>query len=96
MTKTEFSSTSGETVVLACEVAHSSAKGKWIRKGQEVKQSKEVVVETEGTTRRLVLKTAKASDSGAYTYKLPEDEITFNVNVKGKKPILSISLKGLG
>ncbi|XP_058878961.1 obscurin-like isoform X15 [Acipenser ruthenus] len=89
VTKTEFSSTSGETVVLACEVAHSSAKGKWIRKGQEVKQSKEVVVETEGTTRRLVLKTAKASDSGAYTYKLPEDEITFNVNVKEPEPVFA-------
>ncbi|XP_041100602.1 obscurin isoform X4 [Polyodon spathula] len=89
VTKTEFSSTVGETVVLACEVAQSSAKGKWIRKGQEVKQSKDVVVETEGTTRRLVLKTAKASDSGTYTYKLPEDEITFNVNVKEPEPVFT-------
>ncbi|XP_069047286.1 obscurin isoform X21 [Lepisosteus oculatus] len=81
-TKTEFSSCLGETVVLSCEVSQAAAQGKWMRGGQEVKLGKDVVIETEGTTRKLKIKSTKVSDSGMYTYKLPEDEITFQVNVK--------------
>ncbi|KAG7455292.1 hypothetical protein MATL_G00255000 [Megalops atlanticus] len=83
VTKTEFSSASGETVVLSCEVNHASAQGKWFKKGQEVvKLGADAVMEVDGTTRKLILKNVKASDAGAYSFKLPDDEITFSVNVK--------------
>ncbi|XP_036374685.1 obscurin isoform X3 [Megalops cyprinoides] len=82
VTKTEFSSASGETVILSCEVNHASAQGKWFKKGQEVKLGADAVMEVDGTTRKLILKNVKASDTGAYSFKLPDDEITFNVNIK--------------
>ncbi|KAG5842162.1 hypothetical protein ANANG_G00174720 [Anguilla anguilla] len=87
MTKTEFSSSCGETVVLSCEVNQANAQGKWLRMGQEVKIGADSIVEAKGTTRKLILKNTKAGDAGAYSYKLPDDEISFNVNIKETKAV---------
>ena len=84
VTKTEFSSSCGESVVLSCEVNQANAKGKWLKMGQEVKIGTDAVVEAEGTTRKLILKNTKLGDAGVYSYKLPDDEMVFNVNIKGK------------
>ncbi|XP_061109725.1 obscurin isoform X44 [Conger conger] len=89
MTKTEFSSSCGETVVLSCDVNQASAKGKWLKMGQEVKLGTDAVAEAEGTTRKLILKNTKLEDAGAYSYKLPDDEIVFNVNIKETKPVFA-------
>ncbi|KAJ8408221.1 hypothetical protein AAFF_G00264490 [Aldrovandia affinis] len=88
-TKTEFSHTCGESVVLSCEVNQEDAQGKWLRKGQEVKVGADVVMETDGTTRKLTLKNVKSEDAGAYTYKLPDDEITFNVSIKEAQAVFA-------
>ncbi|XP_029109266.1 obscurin [Scleropages formosus] len=81
-TKTEFSSSCGDTVLLFCEVNQASAPGKWLKRGQEVKASKDITIETDGTTRKLTLKNVKVGDAGTYIYKLPEDELTFTVKVE--------------
>ncbi|XP_048868574.1 obscurin-like isoform X50 [Brienomyrus brachyistius] len=82
VTKTDFSVLRGETVLLTCEVNHTGAQGRWIKNGQEVKSGADVAMEAEGTTRRLVLKNAKVGDAGMYSYRLADDEITFNVKMK--------------
>ncbi|KAG9355825.1 hypothetical protein JZ751_000667 [Albula glossodonta] len=89
VTKTEFSSTIGETLVLSCEVNQAGAQGKWFKKGQEVKPGTDIAVETDGTTRKLILKNAKSGDAGTYSYKLSDDEITFNVNIKEKPAVFA-------
>nr|XP_023671298.1 obscurin [Paramormyrops kingsleyae] len=87
--KTDFSVSRGETVLLTCEVNHAGAQGRWIKNGQEVKSGADVAVETDGTTRRLVLKNAKVGDAGTYSYRLSDDEITFNVKMKETQAMFS-------
>ncbi|KAJ8337405.1 hypothetical protein SKAU_G00386250 [Synaphobranchus kaupii] len=89
VTKTQFSSSCGETVVLSCEVNQASAQGKWLKMGQEVKLGTDATVKADGTTRKLILKNTKLGDAGAYSYKLPEDEIVFNVNIKETKAVFA-------
>uniref|UniRef100_UPI00398E7BDC obscurin-like isoform X29 n=1 Tax=Pristiophorus japonicus TaxID=55135 RepID=UPI00398E7BDC len=88
-TQKEYTASVGEKVVLVCDVSQSTVEGKWCRKGQEVRLSKAVSVESEGTTRRLVLHNAKSGDSGAYVFKTKEDEITINVTVKEPEAVFA-------
>ncbi|XP_041040413.1 obscurin isoform X3 [Carcharodon carcharias] len=85
-TQTEYTASAGEKVVLVCEVSQSNVEGKWYKKGQEVKLSKAVNVESEGTTRRLVLHNIKSGESGEYVFKTKADEIGMNVTVKEPEP----------
>ncbi|XP_038654386.1 obscurin isoform X3 [Scyliorhinus canicula] len=86
-TQTEYSASVGEKVVLVCDVSQSTVEGKWYKKGQEVKLSKAVSVESEGTTRRLVLHNAKSGETGEYVFKTKVDEIAMNVTVKEPVPM---------
>ncbi|XP_029444171.1 obscurin isoform X11 [Rhinatrema bivittatum] len=86
-TKTDFTATTGEKVALSCEVSQSTVQARWYRKGQEVKQSKEVSIESEGTSRRLVLHSVKPGDSDTYSCQIPADAIQFNLQVKEPEPV---------
>ncbi|XP_059495977.1 obscurin isoform X15 [Stegostoma tigrinum] len=81
-TQTEHTASVGEKVALVCNVSQPTVEGKWYKKGQEIKLSKAVSVESEGTTRRLVLHNVKSGESGEYVFKTKEDEIAMNVIVK--------------
>ena len=72
-----------QTVELECEVANASAEGKWLKDGQQLDYSDNVVSEVNGAVRRLVIVVSKASDIGEYTYQVANSKTTASLKVEG-------------
>lgn len=74
-----------QTAVLECQVANPSAEGKWLKDGQPVDFSDNVLSEVDGAVRRLVIVITKATDIGEYTYQVATSKTTANLKVEGKR-----------
>uniref|UniRef100_A0A3Q2Q7Q2 Ig-like domain-containing protein n=1 Tax=Fundulus heteroclitus TaxID=8078 RepID=A0A3Q2Q7Q2_FUNHE len=72
-----------QTAVLECQVANPSAEGKWLKDGQLVDYSENVLSEVDGAVRRLVIVITKATDVGEYTYQVATSKTTANLKVEG-------------
>ncbi|XP_005991811.1 obscurin-like protein 1 [Latimeria chalumnae] len=70
-----------DTIVLYCEVSRPSAPVCWLKDGKEVVPSEGVMIQSEANMRRLVIYSAKLSDSGEYVCDASDDALTFSVNV---------------
>uniref|UniRef100_A0A3Q2PPE8 Obscurin like cytoskeletal adaptor 1a n=1 Tax=Fundulus heteroclitus TaxID=8078 RepID=A0A3Q2PPE8_FUNHE len=64
----------GDTIVLYCEVTHPFGKVSWFKDGEEL--------QVKGTMRRLIIRSAEASDAGNYTCNSGNNSIEFIVNVR--------------
>lgn len=73
-----------QTAVLQCEVANPSAEGRWLKDGQPVDLSENVVSEVDGAVRRLVIIITKATDIGEYTYQVATSKTTATLKVEGR------------
>lgn len=73
-----------QTAVLECEVANPSAEGKWLKDGQPVDYSENVLSEVNGAVRRLVIIITKATDIGEYTYQVATSKTTATLRVEGR------------
>ncbi|MEQ2173687.1 hypothetical protein GOODEAATRI_000003 [Goodea atripinnis] len=74
-----------QTAVLECQVANPSAEGKWLKDGQLVNFSENVLSEVDGAVRRLVIVITKATDIGEYTYQVATSKTTANLRVEAVK-----------
>lgn len=72
-----------QTAVLECQVANPSAEGKWLKDGQPVDFSDNVLSEVDGAVRRLVIVITKATDIGEYTYQVATSKTTATLKVEG-------------
>ncbi|XP_069083306.1 obscurin-like protein 1 isoform X2 [Pleurodeles waltl] len=76
---------SGQPVVLECEVSSPDAIVRWFKDGQELVSRDPISMQSDGRTRKLVISSTCASDSGTYTCDAVDDKLNFTVNVSAPK-----------
>ncbi|CAJ0935024.1 unnamed protein product [Ranitomeya imitator] len=72
---------SGERVILSCEVSRENAKVCWYKNGAEVEESEDLVLESDGKHRRLIIQNAGVKDSGEFVCDAKDDCVFYNVLV---------------
>lgn len=75
--------TVGCPIILQCEVSDASAQVSWFRDEVELYCKTGLDMKRNGTLRKLIVQSAKASDSGVYSCRLIDDVVTFHVDVEG-------------
>lgn len=73
-----------DEVILSCELSKATGDVKWFKDGQEIFPSKNVLFQSDGKKRTLVIKKAAKSSVGAYTCDCGTDRTTANLNIEGK------------
>ncbi len=73
-----------QTAELECEVANANAEGKWLKDGQPINFSENVVSEVKGAVRRLIIVITRPHDVGEYSYQVASSKTTANLRVEGK------------
>ena len=73
----------GSPVVLQCELQDPVAQVSWCKDGVELYSKTGLDMKRNGHVRKLVINSAKASDSGLYSCCLSLDVVTFQVEVQG-------------
>ncbi|XP_069838691.1 obscurin-like protein 1 isoform X2 [Dendropsophus ebraccatus] len=79
--ETEISCVRGEPMVLSCEVSRENARVRWYKDGVELEDSDDIVVESNGQIRRLVIHSAQTQDSGEYVCDAGDDAVFYSVLV---------------
>ncbi|XP_017325480.2 obscurin isoform X6 [Ictalurus punctatus] len=72
----------GEPFELECEVSDAAAYVRWYKDGNELSSEAGVLVQSEGTIRKLSVQSAELSHSGTYTCKTEADAVTFIVDIE--------------
>lgn len=65
-------------------MANPSVKGRWLKDGQPLDLSENVLSEADGATRRLVIVITKATDMGEYTYEVATSKTFASLRVEGR------------
>lgn len=73
-----------QTAVFECEVANAEAEGRWMKEGQPVDFSENVVSEVKGAIRRLTIIITRPQDVGEYSYQVANSKTTANLRVEGR------------
>jgi len=73
----------GSPIVLQCELQDPVAQVSWCKDGEELYSKTGLDMKRNGHLRKLVIHSAKASDSGLYSCCLSLDVVTFQVEVQG-------------
>ncbi|XP_043916497.1 obscurin-like protein 1 isoform X2 [Protopterus annectens] len=81
-----------EPVVLYCELSRPDVLVRWFKDGKEVLPGDDISIQSSGKLRRLIINSAKPSDSGQYACDAVDDIMNFNVNVTD--PPVQIMNKG--
>lgn len=71
----------GEPFDLECEVSDAAANVCWYKDGNELSSEAGVLVQSEGTIRKLSVQSAELSHIGTYNCKTDADAVTFNVEI---------------
>ncbi|KAM4710654.1 LOW QUALITY PROTEIN: obscurin-like protein 1a [Anableps anableps] len=71
-----------DPVVLLCHISRDDAEVAWYKDGYEIGPSDNITLQAEGTMRRLIIRSAEASDAGHYICKSGNNSIEFTVNVR--------------
>lgn len=72
-----------DEVILSCELSKATADVKWFKDGKEIFPSKNILIQSDGKKRMLVIKKAAKSSAGAYTCSCGTDETTSDLNIEG-------------
>lgn len=72
-----------QTAVFECEVANAEAEGKWMKEGQPIDFSENVVSEVNGAIRRLAITITRPQDVGEYSYQVANSKTSANLRVEG-------------
>lgn len=78
-----------QTAEFECEVANANTEGKWLKEGQPVDFSENIVSEVKGAVRRLTIFITRPQDVGEYSYQVANSKTMANLRVEGK--LLSLS-----
>lgn len=74
----------GCPIILQCEVSDPTAQVSWFKdRGVELYCKTGLDMKRDGSMRKLIIQSAKLSDSGIYSCSLTDDVVTFHVDVKG-------------
>lgn len=72
-----------DEVILSCELSKATAEVKWFKDGKEIFPSKNIVFQSDGKKRMLVIKKAAKSSVGSYACDCGTDKTTANLNIEG-------------
>ncbi|XP_028291237.1 obscurin-like protein 1 isoform X10 [Gouania willdenowi] len=78
--------TLGSPIILQCEVSDPKGQVSWFKDEEELFCRTGLNMKREGNLRKLLIHSAKASDSGLYRCKLLDDVVTFNVDIEETPP----------
>nr|XP_028596729.1 obscurin-like protein 1 isoform X1 [Podarcis muralis] len=70
-----------ERVVLACQLSRPDAPVRWYKDGEEVEESERLLLESEGSHRRLVIASAQIHDTGEFVCDAGGDSAFFNITI---------------
>lgn len=73
----------GGSFELRCEVSDAAAQVCWYKDGKELQAQAGVLILSEGTVRKLSVKSAQVAHSGTYSCKTDSDAVAFSVEIKG-------------
>lgn len=73
-----------EEIILQCELFRSSGMIRWFKDGQEVKETNNIQLLSEGPYRRLIIFCSSVDDSGEYVCETNGDSVFFQLTVTGK------------
>lgn len=73
-----------DEVILSCEVSKATGQVTWFKDGSEVFPSRNVLIQSDGKKRTLVIKKAAKSNMGAYTCDCSTDKTTAHLYIEGK------------
>lgn len=73
----------GSPIILQCEVSDPAAQVSWFKDRGELYCKTGLDMKRDGSMRKLIIQSAKPSDSGIYSCSLTDDVVTFHVDVKG-------------
>lgn len=76
-----------EEINLQCELSRSTGKVRWFKDGQEVDESNNLQLISEGPYRRLTIRSGSVEDGGEYVCETDGDSVFFQLTVKGKTEI---------
>ncbi|XP_075703653.1 obscurin [Rhinoderma darwinii] len=78
-----------ESATLTCEVSEGKTQVKWYKDGKLITSSKNLRLETEGKSRRLVVEQAEKKDAGEYSCEAAGQKINFKISVKEPEPVFT-------
>ncbi|XP_026157888.1 obscurin-like protein 1a [Mastacembelus armatus] len=81
-----------DPVVLICHVSKDDAEVVWYKDGFEIEPSDNITLQAEGTMRRLIIRSAEASDAGSYTCQAGNNSVEFTVGVR-EPPVMIVEPK---
>lgn len=73
----------GCPIILQCEVSDPVAQVSWFKDKVELFCRTGLDMKRDGSLRKLLIHSAKVSDSGLYSCSLTDDVVTFHVDVEG-------------
>uniref|UniRef100_A0AAV2LE12 Obscurin-like protein 1 n=1 Tax=Knipowitschia caucasica TaxID=637954 RepID=A0AAV2LE12_KNICA len=81
-----------DPVVLLCHVSREDAAVTWSKDGCELQAGENVTLQAEGTMRRLIIRSALASDAGVYVCRAGDNSQEFTVSVR-EPPVMIVEPK---
>lgn len=72
-----------ERLELSCKISKADALVRWFRDGLEVLEGPDLILEVDGSQRRLLIPTTTVDDTGEYVCDTEDDSVTFLVTVTG-------------
>lgn len=73
----------GSPIFLQCEVSDPAAQVSWFKDEVELFSKTGLDMKRDGTLRKLIIHSAKVSDSGLYSCSLADEAVTFHVDIEG-------------
>ncbi|XP_063069285.1 obscurin isoform X17 [Engraulis encrasicolus] len=74
--------TVGQPIVLMCGISDCTAEVSWYKDGEQLSGTHGVAIEMAGKERKLVVESARLSDSGHYSCAVADDAVSFKVDVQ--------------
>ena len=81
----------GFPIILQCEVSEPVAQVSWFKDGVELFCKTGLDMKRDGSLRKLMIHSAKVSDSGLYSCSLADDVVTFQVDIEGDLLVFSLN-----
>ncbi|XP_016314282.1 obscurin-like [Sinocyclocheilus anshuiensis] len=70
-----------QKTTLSCEVTDLKTEVKWFKDGKQLSSSKNVLMESKGKSRQLVLENVEKKDAGEYTCEVGNEKLAFKIQV---------------
>lgn len=79
----DYTAVEKDEVILQCEISKADAPVKWMKDGNPITASKNVIIKADGKKRILILKKALKKDIGQYTCDCGTDQTSAKLDIEG-------------